>query len=213
MHRRSPPGRANVRRWAARRNCGPFAQQNFAAPYGPIGAIAGAVPGEPQHGPAQPVLRHARRHMGVMVLHAHQRHVPAGGQPLGVLRRGVVGVQVAGHRLGRRLKNPTRSSIARRNTSTLRTLPGRPRGHSSRPERRMGFSSRGGSLLGSSSSGRSSLRSPHPTSAAARKRATVFFRWPPNARIVGTPRAHVTQVDRQRNESPPPAKHLHAVGN
>ena len=45
---------------------------------------------------------HAGRHVGMMVLYAHQRHVPPRGQCLGRPGRGVIGVQIAGdqRRLG-----------------------------------------------------------------------------------------------------------------
>ena len=68
-------------------------------------------------------------HVGVVVLDADQRHAPLGRQRLGVPRRGVVGVQVAGDDLAARTrKNRTRSAIARWWTSTLSdVVQSRPR--------------------------------------------------------------------------------------
>ena len=44
--------------------------------------------------------------MGVVMLHAHQRHAPLGGQGLRMAGRRVVGMQVAGDRLGHGVEEP-----------------------------------------------------------------------------------------------------------
>ena len=77
----------------------PLAHQRLAAPDRAVAAVAGAVPGQSQHRAVQAVLGHAGGHVGVMVLHAHQRHAPARGQLLGMPRRGIVGMQIAGDHL------------------------------------------------------------------------------------------------------------------
>ena len=90
----------------------PLAPQNLAAPDRPVRPVARPVPRKPQHRPLQAhpirafcaLLGHTGGHVGVVVLHANQRNAPRRGQLLGVPRGGVVGVQVAGHRLGHRLE-------------------------------------------------------------------------------------------------------------
>ena len=70
-------------------------EQHLAAPHRAVGAVAGAVEGDPDHllVPAQPVLGHHRGDVGVVVLHRAHRppaacaRAHAGGAVAGVARR------------------------------------------------------------------------------------------------------------------------------
>ncbi len=68
--------------------------QHFAAPHGPVGAVAGPVKGESHHRPGavEAVLGHQRGHMSMVVLHGPYRS--AGGVPHRPLARPVARVRV-----------------------------------------------------------------------------------------------------------------------
>ena len=153
---------------------GPTAQQHLAAPDRLVRAIPGAVPREPQHGPDQPMLGHAGRRVGVVMLHAEQRHVPLRSEPLGILRRGVIGVQVAGDRVRRGPKE--RDQIVGRPTETpprSPRCPDRQRGalrttyRDACPTARRPTGSATGSSRARPAPARSDCRDPGPTVRSA----------------------------------------------
>ena len=47
--------------------------QRLSSPQGAVRSQSGAIPGEPEHRPPEPVLGHARRDVGVVVLHLQER--------------------------------------------------------------------------------------------------------------------------------------------
>ena len=72
--------------------------QELAAPDGAVLAVAGAVPRHAEHRAAQLVLGHARRDVRHVVLDLPHRQSRAAGEG----GRGIVGVAVGHHHLGRR---------------------------------------------------------------------------------------------------------------
>ena len=70
--------------------------QHLAAPQRAVGAVAQPVEGQAQHRRRPTVLDHARRDVGVVVLHADGRQVELEGE----LGRQVLRVEVVGHHLG-----------------------------------------------------------------------------------------------------------------
>ena len=67
--------------------------QHLASPQRAVGAVAEPVEGEPEHRSRATVVDHARRDVGVVVLHRDEREV----ELLGELGREVLGVEVVGH--------------------------------------------------------------------------------------------------------------------
>ena len=88
---RSPPTSAIGRKVASAFERGVCREQDLAAPARAVGAVAGAVVGEPDHRSVEPVLGHRADDVRVMVLHgdaALRRAARA------YMRRQVVGMQV-----------------------------------------------------------------------------------------------------------------------
>ena len=71
----TPPGIGTGRRWPTRSNAVEVGDQQLAAPQRAVGAVAEAVEGEAEHRLGAAVLDHARRDVGVVVLHGDRRQV------------------------------------------------------------------------------------------------------------------------------------------
>ncbi len=71
-------------------------QNRLATPNRRVYSIARAIPGKAEDGTGQLVFGNGRQHVCMVVLDTQQRYMPLGRQLLGILRGGIIRVQIAG---------------------------------------------------------------------------------------------------------------------